>query len=179
VTTNRQPVAHVDLERVPAVMLAPPGERGAEAVRFAAERGAAAWCAVQAGVCDGAIRMMATHAGTREQFGKKIAEFQAVAQRAADAFIDTQMVRLTAWQAVHRLARGWEATKEVHVAKFWAGDGAMRAVHAAQHVHGGLGVDTDYPVHRHFLWAKQIEHTLGTPTRELVALGAVLADEPV
>src|SRR5690606_12591800 len=115
---------------------------------------------------------------TRQQFGRRIAEFQAVSQRAADAYIDTQMVRLTAWQAVFRLAQGWEADTEVQAARFWAGDGAMRVVHAAQHVRGGLGVDTSYPLHRYFLWAKQVEHTLGTPTRALVRLGAALADEP-
>lgn len=178
-STNRQPIGHVELSSTPAWTLVAPGDEGAAAVQWITERTAAAYCTVQAGVCEGAVRMMATHASNREQFGKKIAEFQAVAQRAADAFIDTQMVRLSAWQAMFRLAMEWEATNEVAVAKFWAGDGAMRAVHAAQHVHGGLGVDTDYPVHRYFLWAKQIEHTLGTPTRSLIALGAALAAEPV
>jgi non-ribosomal peptide synthetase component E (peptide arylation enzyme) len=89
--------------------------------------------------------MLAEHTAQRHQFGKPIAEFQAVAQRAADAYIDTEMVRLTAWQAIFRLDVGWPASDEVHVAKFWAGDGAMRVVHAAQHLHGGLGVDLDYP----------------------------------
>ena len=178
-STNRQPLGHLELASAPAWTLVTPGAEGAAAVRWLTERTAAAYCVVQAGVCEGAVRMMATHASNREQFGKKIAEFQAVAQRAADAFIDTQMVRLAAWQAIFRLSMEWEATNEVAVAKFWAGDGAMRAVHAAQHIHGGLGVDTDYPVHRYFLWAKQIEHTLGTPTRSLIALGAALAAEPV
>jgi 3-oxocholest-4-en-26-oyl-CoA dehydrogenase beta subunit len=157
-STNRQPRAHLEFAGAAAAVVAAPGAAGVAAVRLATERVTAAWCVVQAGVCEGAIRMLATHASNREQFGKRIAEFQAVAQRAADAFIDTQMVRLTAWQAMFRLAAGWDATKEVHVAKFWAGDGAMRAVHAAQHIHGGLGVDLDYPLHRYFLWAKQIEH---------------------
>jgi 3-oxocholest-4-en-26-oyl-CoA dehydrogenase beta subunit len=101
-----------------------------------------------------------------------------VSQRAADAFIDTQMVRLTAWQAVFRLSQGWDCDAEVLSARFWAGDGAMRVVHAAQHLHGGIGVDLSYPLHRHFLWAKQLEHTVGTPTRSLVRLGRLLADQP-
>lgn len=178
VSTNRAPLGHVDLDGATATALVPPGPDGAAAVRWIVERGGAAWCAVQAGVCEGALRRMAEHTSTRQQFGKRIAEFQAVSQRAADAFIDTEMVRLTAWQAVFRLSQGWEATTEVHAARFWAGDGAMRVVHAAQHVHGGIGVDLSYPLHRYFLWAKQLEHTLGTPTRELVRLGAILADEP-
>jgi 3-oxocholest-4-en-26-oyl-CoA dehydrogenase beta subunit len=174
-TTNRQPTARLGLDRAPAEVLT----RAPEAAGWLALHGAAAWCTVQAGVCERALRMTATHTANRRQFDKPIAEFQAVAQRAADAFIDTEMVRLTAHQAMFRLAEGLPAANEVHVAKFWAGDGGMRVVHAAQHLHGGLGVDVEYPLHRYFFWAKQIEHTLGTPTRELIRLGAALADEPV
>lgn len=181
VATNRQPLASIDLAG--AVVddhdVVATAERGAEVLRWLAQHGAAAWCAVQAGVCEGAIRMTAAYTSERKQFDKRIAEFQAVAQRAADAFIDTEMVTLTARNAVGRLSQGLDAAAQVHTAKFWAGDGGMRVVHAAQHLHGGIGVDLDYPVHRYFLWAKRIEHTLGTPTRELVRLGAILADEPV
>jgi len=52
-------------------------------------------------------------------------------------------------------------------------------VHAAQHLHGGIGVDRDYPLHRYFLWAKQLELTLGGATSSLLRLGRLLADEPV
>jgi alkylation response protein AidB-like acyl-CoA dehydrogenase len=131
------------------------------------------------GVCGAALEMTAKYTSEREQFGKKIAEFQAVGQRAADAYIDTEMVRLTALQAMWRLAEGWPADEEVAVAKFWVGDGGMRALHACQHLHGGLGVDLDYPVHRYFVWGKQLEHELGTPTRQLLTLGAQLAQTPV
>lgn len=179
VSTNRAPLGHLDLDGAAASVLVAPGPEGDAGVAWVIQRGAAAWCAVQAGVCEGALRRMAEHTSSRQQFGKRLAEFQAVSQRAADAYIDTQMVRLTAWQAVFRLSQGWDSAKEVDAARFWAGDGAMRVVHAAQHVHGGIGVDVSYPLHRYFLWAKQVEHTLGTPTRALVRLGAVLADEPV
>lgn len=174
-TTNRSPVADVRVDAVPAELLTDaPG-----AAAWIAERGAAATCAVQTGVCDAAVAMLARHTSSREQFGKPIGEFQAVAQRAADAFIDTELLRLVSRQAIFRLDRGWPATNEVRVACFWAGDGAMRVVHAAQHLHGGLGVDTDYPLHRYFLWAKQLEHISGTPTRELLRLGDRLADAPL
>lgn len=181
VTTNRQPLASLELAGAwvgDDDVVAGPHD-GASVITWMRELGAAAWCAVQSGVCQTALAMLADHTSQREQFGKPIAEFQAVAQRAADAYIDAEMVRLTARHAVFRLAQGWTASNEVHVAKFWAGDGAMRVVHAAQHLHGGLGVDVDFPLHRYFLWAKQIEHSLGTPTRELLQLGAALADEPV
>ena len=173
--TNRQPVADLALESAHAELVTD----DPEAAVWMTQVGAAAVCAVQAGVCRAALRLTSEHTASRQQFGKPIAEFQAVAQRAADAFIDTEMIRLTAWQALFRLDQGWPAAQEVHVAKFWTGDGGMRVVHATQHLHGGLGVDTSYPVHRYFLWAKANEHALGTPTRTLIKLGAALAEEPV
>lgn len=174
-TTNRQPLGDLVLDGAPAELVT----EDPHAAVWMTQVAAAAICAIQAGVCRAALRMTSEHTAARRQFDKPIAEFQAVAQRAADAFIDTEMIRLTAWQALFRLDEGWPAAQEVHVAKFWAGDAGMRVVHATQHLHGGLGVDTSYPVHRYFLWAKQNEHTLGTPTRELIRLGATLADEPI
>ena len=53
-----------------------------------------------------------------------------------------------------------------------------RVVHAAQHLHGGVGVDLDYPVHRYFRWSKVIELTLGTATEHLRRLGERIAAAP-
>jgi alkylation response protein AidB-like acyl-CoA dehydrogenase len=130
-------------------------------------------------VCEQALALTARYVSEREQFGSKLGTFQAVAQRIADAYIDTEAIRLTAMQATWRLAEGLSAANELAVAKFWAADGAQRVVHAAQHLHGGIGVDTDYPVHRYFRWAKQLELTLGGATQSLLRLGANLATEPV
>ena len=127
------------------------------------------------GVCQEAVRLTAEYTKTRQQFDKPIASFQAVGQRAADAYIDAEAVRLTARQAAWRLDAGMPAAKEIAVAKFWAADGGQRVVHAAQHLHGGIGVDRDYPLHRCFLSAKQIELTLGGATSQLRRLGAMLA----
>ncbi len=121
---------------------------------------------------------MSDYTKTREQFGKPIATFQAVGQRAADAYVDAEAIRLTAWQAAWRLAEGLAAEREVAVAKFWAADGGQRVVHAAVHLHGGVGVDRDYPLHRFFLLTKHLELTLGGATEQLRQLGAVLASEP-
>ena len=63
------------------------------------------------------------------------------------------------------------------MAKYWAAAGGQRVVHAASHLHGGVGVDRDYPLHRYFLLAKQLELTLGGASRQLVALGRILAAE--
>jgi alkylation response protein AidB-like acyl-CoA dehydrogenase len=131
------------------------------------------------GVTDAAVRLAATYTATREQFGRPLAMFQAVGQRAADAYVDTQAVRLTTLQAVWRLAEGMPAAKEVAVAKFYAAEAGQRVVRAATHLHGGMGVSREYPLHRYYIWAKQLELTLGSGTRQLAALGRLLADEPV
>ncbi len=96
-------------------------------------------------------------------------------QRAADAYVDAEAVRLTAWQAAWRLDAGLPASAEVAVAKFWADDGAQRCVHACQHLHGGVGVDRDYPVHRYFLMIKHLALTLGGTNASLLRLGNILA----
>ena len=143
------------------------------------ERWIAGLCALQAGISDKALRITAEYTSGREQFGKPIASFQAVAQRAADAYIDAQLVRLTAYQAAWRLAEGLPAHNELAVAKFWAAEAGHRVALAAQHLHGGIGVDTDYPLHTFTTWTKHIELTLGSATPSLVRLGRALAEEPV
>lgn len=180
-TTNFDPEARLTLDGVRVHdddVLGDPAD-GEASLRWVVERATAAECAVAIGVCEEALRMTAEYTKTREQFDRVIATFQAVGQRAADAYIDTEAIRLTAWQAVWRLAEELPATAEVAVAKFWAAEGGQRVVHAAQHLHGGMGVDKDYPLHRYFLLAKKLELTLGSATPQLLKLGAILAAEPV
>ncbi|MHB8680596.1 MAG: acyl-CoA dehydrogenase family protein [Acidimicrobiales bacterium] len=159
-------------------VLVAPGASGDEALRWLLERAAAAMCVEVAGACQSALKLTAQYTSQREQFGKPVATFQAVGQRAADAYIDTEAVRLTAWQAVWRLANDLPASAEVAVAKFWADDGAQRVVHAAQHLHGGVGVDRDYPLHRYYLLVKHLALSLGGGTASLLRLGDLLADAP-
>jgi alkylation response protein AidB-like acyl-CoA dehydrogenase len=134
-------------------------------------------CAVMAGVAAEAVRLTGAYTTEREQFGRPIASFQAVTQRAADAWVDAQSIELTMMQAAWRIDAGLPADREVAVAKFFAAEAGQRAVHAAQHLHGGMGVDRDYPLHRYFLWAKQHELFLGGANRQLLRLGASLAAE--
>ncbi|HWC33477.1 MAG TPA: acyl-CoA dehydrogenase family protein [Mycobacteriales bacterium] len=176
-TTNHEPQALLTFSGV-ALDASQVIEDGGEVYADLVRHHTAALSMVAAGVVKAALEMTAKYTSEREQFDKKIASFQAVGQRAADAYIDAEMIRLTALQAVWRLSEGWPADEEIAIAKFWAGDGGMRVVHATQHLHGGIGVDIDYPVHRYFIWCKQIEHELGTPTRQLLSLGAMLADTP-
>jgi 3-oxocholest-4-en-26-oyl-CoA dehydrogenase beta subunit len=144
-------------------------------LRWLLERAEAALCVQMSGACKAAVEITARYTAERKQFGKPIAEFQAVGQRAADAYIDAEAVRLTAWQAAWRLDSGRPAAEEVAIAKFWADDGAQRCVHACQHLHGGVGVDRDYPVHRYFLMIKHLALTLGGTSASLLRLGNLLA----
>lgn len=151
-------------------------DHGAAALRWIVEHAIAGLCAMELGIAEKALRMTAKYTAERKQFGKKIATFQAVAQRAADAYIDVEAIRLTTWQAIWRLAKGLPASRELSIAKFWASEGGHRACYAAQHLHGGIGVDKDYPLHRYYLLSKQIELTLGGANDHLSRLGATLAE---
>jgi alkylation response protein AidB-like acyl-CoA dehydrogenase len=152
---------------------------GTECLEWAYQRAVAMQCSYATGVCAADVALTAQYTKDRKQFDVPIATFQAVAHRAADAYMDTEAIRLTSRQAAWRLDAGLPAANEVDVAKFWASWGGQRVVHAGQHLHGGMGVDRDYPLHRFFLQAKQIELQLGGTTRHLLDLGRRLADEPV
>jgi len=176
-STNLEPLATVRLDGVAVdagAVLGAVGE-GARITGWIADRAIAALCATQAGVCEGALRLTAGYVSEREQFGTKIATFQAVAQRVADAYIDTEAVRLTARQAAWRLGEGLDAAESLAIAKTWAADGADRVVHAAQHLHGGIGLDVDYPVHRYFRWARHVGLALGGSSTHLRRLGDLIA----
>ena len=134
-----------------------------------------ALCARQLGVVERALEMTAEYARNRVQFGKPIGAFQAVSQRLADGYVDVEAVRLTMWQAAWQLAAGQPSETAIATAKFWAADAGHRVAHTAVHVHGGVGIDLDYPLHRYFLAAKQNEFVLGGATAQLRRIGAALA----
>lgn len=152
---------------------------GVEVVTFIERHAMVGLVAYVLGVTERAVEMTAEYTKGRVQFDVPIASFQAVGQRAADAWIDVAGIRHTLWQAAWRLSEGVPADTEIEVAKFWAADGGHRVVHAAVHLHGGMGVDTDYPIHRYFLAAKHAEFTLGHATDQLLRIGRTLASEPV
>jgi 3-oxocholest-4-en-26-oyl-CoA dehydrogenase beta subunit len=157
-----------------------PDERvlgGAEVAGWLASRATVGLCATQLGIAERALEMTSAYAKSRVQFDQPIGSFQAVAQRLADAYIDVEAIRLTLWQAAWRLEAGLPAETEVATAKFWAADAGHRVAHTAVHVHGGVGIDTGYPVHRYFVAAKRAEFELGGATAQLRRIGAALASE--
>jgi alkylation response protein AidB-like acyl-CoA dehydrogenase len=175
---SHEPQFEVSFSSTPAALLGDDLGRGAEAVARVVALTRVGLCAVAAGVADKALHITAEYATNRKQFGRAIATFQAVGQRMADAYIDTEAIKLTMLLAATRLEEGKAAETEVATAKYWASDGGSRVGHAALHVHGGISIDLDYPIHRYFLWAKGIEFTLGSGTPQLVKIGRVLAAEP-
>ena len=149
---------------------------GAGVADWLVARATVGLCAMQSGVIERALELTAEYAKSRVAFGRPIGSFQAVTQRLADAFVDVEAVRLTMWQAAWLLASG-EAGSDVAVAtaKFWAAEAGHRVAHTAVHVHGGMGIDVTYPVHRYFVAAKRNEFALGGATAQLRRIGGALA----
>ena len=163
-----------DVQVSAADVLAGP-EEGAAVMQWLSLRTTAALCAHQLGVSDQSMRMTASYSAERKQFGVLIGTFQAVGHRAANCYIDVECLRLNAYQAASLLASEVDATNEVQIAKVWAGDVGHRVSYASQHLHGGTGIDRDYPLWRYCLWARHNEMMLGGSARQLAALGARIA----
>jgi len=123
------------------------------------------------------LRITAQHVSNRVQFGKPLSAFQAVTQRAADAYITCEAMKVTTLNAAWRLAEGLDARGDVLVAAYWASEGGQQVVAAGQHLHGGIGADVDYPVHRYFLWGIQLATALGGASAQLAQLGRLIAQE--
>ena len=174
-STSRQVQGNVVLEGAPVheedVLL------DADALPYLYRHAVAGMCATAVGVLDEALKITAEYISSREQFNKPIATFQGATLKAADAYIDAEAVRATTWSAVWRLAEGMPCDDELAIAKYWVAFGGQNAVHNCQHLHGGMGVDIDYPIHRYFIWAKDLELSLGGETAQLLKIGASLAGE--
>lgn len=161
-TTNREPHADVFLD----------GATVSEDDRLAGDvdslhtRALVALCAVRLGVADRALHIAAEYTTGREQFGRPIGSFQAVQQRMADGFIDVEAMRWTTWHAAWLVAHDRPADRAARIAKFWAAEAGARVTATAQQVHGGIGIDVTYPLHRYFLWAKHNELSLGPASQQ-------------
>jgi alkylation response protein AidB-like acyl-CoA dehydrogenase len=175
-TTGLGSVAHLRLDGVEVGSERVVG--GPEVVSWITTLNMLGRSAFQLGVLDRGLQLTAEYARTREQFDRPIGSFQAVGQRLADGYIDVKGLRLTLTQAAWRLSEGLPADTEVATAAFWAADAGHRVAHTIVHIHGGVGIDTDHPVHRYFLAAKQTEFALGGATAALLRIGRELADTP-
>ena len=183
-TTDRQPYAHLTLDDalVPGSERLPGAGSGTGALRWLADRATLGLCAIQLGVGERALEMTAQYARERIQFDRPIGSFQAVHQRAGDAFIQMEAIRVTFLEAALLLAAGEtgpHVDDAVAVAKYWASEGGQFTAYACQHLHGGIGIDVDYPLHRYFIWSSQIEHSLGCASEQLQRLGSRIASRGI
>jgi alkylation response protein AidB-like acyl-CoA dehydrogenase len=140
----------------------------ADVVRSHAVAGLAA---LGAGLVEGARDLTAGYVRDRRQFGRALAEFQAVAQQIADVYIASRTFTLTAGELARRLDTGDPAADDLAVAAHWFADRASAVLQTCQHLHGGMGVDITYPLNRYFSGVRDAARHLGGP--------AALADVPV
>lgn len=169
--------AHLTLENVTVgedAILGAVGQ-GEEILQWLEQRANIGHCALQVGVTEEAMKRTAAFLGERKQFGVALGTFQALAMRMADSYIDVEGIRSTYWLALWRLSEGLDARGEVRAAKWWACDAAHRVVSTSQHLHGGIGADVEYPIHRFFMMAKQVTYSLGNASKQLEQLGQLLA----
>ena len=121
---------------------------GADCVRDLYQLAVAGACALADGAVAGALALTRDHVASREQFGRPLAAFQAVSQQIADVYIASRTMHLAALSACWRLAEGREAAADIEVAGYWCAEQAPRSVRLCHHLHGGIGMDATYPLHR-------------------------------
>ena len=121
---------------------------GADCVRDLYQLATAGACALADGAVAGALALTRDHIASREQFGRPLAAFQAVSQQIADVYIASRTMHLAALSACWRLAEGRAAAADLEVAGFWCAEQAPRTVRLCHHLHGGIGMDVTYPLHR-------------------------------
>jgi acyl-CoA dehydrogenase len=173
-TVGHWPAAHLVFDRVGVGETDVLTELSGPQAETLRQKAVVGLCALHLGVIDEALRRTAEYTSGRQVFGRPVAAFQSAALRMADCVIDLESMRVTTWQAAWLLAEGLPARAESSIAKWWAGEGGHRVSHAVQHLHGGVGADISYPIHRYFLWARQIGALLGSAHEHLALLAAQL-----
>jgi alkylation response protein AidB-like acyl-CoA dehydrogenase len=127
-------------------------------------------CALGDGALAGALALTSTHVGSREQFGRPLAAFQAVAQQIADVYVASRTLHLATLSACWRLSEGLPAGEDVDVAAYWLAAQAPTAMRTCHHLHGGLGLDVTYPLHRYSSLVKDLVRMVGGTDYRLDAL---------
>jgi 3-oxo-4-pregnene-20-carboxyl-CoA dehydrogenase alpha subunit len=160
----------MDRARVPAPAVLGGDDTG-RALRELHRCAVAGASAVGDGVLAGALELTTAHVRSREQFGRPLATFQAVAQQMADVYIAARTLHLATRAACWRLGEGRDAGTDLDVAAYWLAREAPVALHTCQHLHGGLGVDVTYPLHRHYAWGKDLARFVGGVEHGIERLG--------
>ena len=146
------------------------------ATAWAEQYAIASLAALQMGVTAQQLRRTVDYVSERQQFGRVIGSFQLVAGQMADGYIALEALRTSLWQLVYRLDAGLGAAPQAWATRTLANDTGHRAGHMAQHVHGGIGVDLTYPIHRFMFWTRALGAALGGTEHHLAKLGDWLAN---
>ncbi|GAA4980341.1 alkylation response protein AidB-like acyl-CoA dehydrogenase [Nonomuraea thailandensis] len=167
-TSTGEPAATIVLDGAPAERVA-----GQEAVADARRILMAAVAAQASGVLAGALELTTSYIRQRKQFGRALAEFQAVTMQIADVYIAARALDVAMWSAVWRLGEGLPADEDLALAAYHVSE-ASRALYTCQHLHGGLGLDVTYPLHRYFAQARHLSQLLGGADAQLDLIGALV-----
>ena len=129
-------------------------------------------CCLADGALAAALDLTTKHVASREQFGRPLATFQAVAQQIAEVYIASRTLHLATLSACWRLDSGREAGDDIDVAAYWLAAHAPAALRACHHLHGGIGMDVTYPLHRYSSLVKDLARFVGGVDYRLDRLGA-------
>lgn len=128
--------------------------------------------AYAAGLVAGAVRLTADYVSNRHQFGRPLATFQTVAAQLAEVYIASRTAGLAATSVVWRLAEGRDADEDLDVMAYWLASQLPPAMQICHHLHGGMGMDVTYPMHRYYSSVKDLTRLLGGPAYRLDFVGA-------
>lgn len=149
---------------------------GGDAVDVLHRYALAGAAALADGTLAAALELASEHVRTREQFGRPLAAFQAVAQQIADVYIASRTLHLAAMSAAWRLSAGLDADADLDVAAYWLAVEAPRALATCHHLHGGLGLDVTYALHRFSAAIKDLSRFVGGPAHRLGKLGELVVN---
>lgn len=121
--------------------------------------------ALAVGIAQGAYESAVRYAKEREQFGKPIAEFQAIQFKLADMATQIEAARLLMYRAAYLKDQGKKVTKEAAMAKLYASEMSVRVCEEAIQIHGGYGYTKDYPPEKY--WRDSKLCTIGEGTSEI------------
>lgn len=169
-TQHHQGVADLHFEGVDVMLLSSVG------VDATLDRALAMLAALTLGVLEEQVKRAVAYTSERVQFGRPIGTFQAVQMRMADAHIDLEVMRTSMLQLLYRIDAGLPSSPQASATKFLASEASHRVGHGAQHVHGGIGVDQSYPIHRYLYWARAMAMRLGGAQAHLERLGDWLSE---
>jgi alkylation response protein AidB-like acyl-CoA dehydrogenase len=126
------------------------------------DRGRVSIGAMALGLGEGALESAIQYAKDRKQFGKPIAEFQAIQWMIADSRTELDAARLLLWRAAEKADSGERYSSEASMAKLFCSEVASRVCNRAIQIHGGYGYTREFPVERHLRDAKLCEIGEGT-----------------